>query len=402
MNDKPIRVALAGQALIERPVDLSVPAAARLSEELRGADLAATNFEVTMDAPGAWPLKAKTMHVATPEALASLRTLGFNALALANNHAFDLGPPGVIATRDAARKHGFATAGSGESADAAAQPAVVEANGTRLAICSFDLGPQAEIVYAGAGRAGINPLRIRKELVLPPADAARLAAIARECGYTQKMKRRIEVGYSEAASADALDFFGVQIRSGSKVAERRYPDSADLNRATAAIKAARARANIAIVSCHHHHWDADWSAAPQWLTGLGADLVDAGADVVFFHGAPVLQGMSLHRGRPIFHGMGNFIFHTARAPRYDDHGIDVWRSIVAVCDLKDGIVGSIRILPIRVGLPLDKSGGSLWRAPEILDGEEAQKTIDGFVSRSTLDGCRMTHAGGLLTIDNAN
>ena len=123
----------------------------------------------------------KTLHVAVPEALASLRQLGINAVGLANNHAFDLGQPGVMATRAGALAAGFAVAGSGENIASATAPAIVMAGTSRVALLSFDLGPQQDMVYAGAARPGINPLRLRKQLVLPPEDLARLAAISKAC-----------------------------------------------------------------------------------------------------------------------------------------------------------------------------------------------------------------------------
>lgn len=113
------RLTLAGQALIEQPVAVRTAAAARLIAEIGAAGMAATNFEGTLDAPHTWPIKAKTMHVATPAALESLRKLGFNTLGLANNHAFDLGPPALAATRAQAQACGFAAAGSGENIAAA-------------------------------------------------------------------------------------------------------------------------------------------------------------------------------------------------------------------------------------------------------------------------------------------
>jgi len=35
--------------------------------------------------------------------------------------------------------------------------------------------------------------------------------------------------------------------------------------------------------------------------------IDAGADVVFGHHAHIMRGIETYRGRPIFHGLGNFV-----------------------------------------------------------------------------------------------
>ena len=396
MNNHTFKVTLAGQALIEQPVEVKTAQASRLVAEISASDMAVTNFEGTLDAPHTWPLKARTMHVATPAALESLRQLGFNALALANNHAFDLGPPALAATRMQAGACGFSTAGSGENIAAAGAPAIVTAGGRRVALIAFDLGPQLDMVYAGPQRAGINPLRIRSELVMPSDDVARLASISAACGYAEKFARRVQVGYSDAAPADSMNFFGITVKSGDRIAEHRYPDQDDLARALKAIESARAGADLVVVSAHNHHWEANWAAAPPWLATLCAALVDAGADAVFCHGAPVLQGMALHRGRPIFYGLGNLIFHTARAPRYDKAGIDVWRSAVATCEFTAGkVLRTVRVTPIRVGLPLSKcDGATAPPAPEVLDGAEADDVITEVRARSDLASASVAHAGG--------
>lgn len=46
-------------------------------------------------------------------------------------------------------------------------------------------------------------------------------------------------------------------------------------------------------------------------------MIDAGADVIFGHHAHRLQPMDTYRGRPIFYGLGNFVW-----PDFSDEGID--------------------------------------------------------------------------------
>lgn len=44
-------------------------------------------------------------------------------------------------------------------------------------------------------------------------------------------------------------------------------------------------------------------------------MIDAGADVIFGHHAHRLQPMDTYRGRPIFYGLGNFVW-----PNLSDEG----------------------------------------------------------------------------------
>lgn len=401
MSTAPLSLLLAGQALIERPVVLHNEAARRLADEIAAADCAITNFEATLEALHAWPVKSRTVHAATPDALDSLKQIGFRALGLANNHAFDLGAPGVLATREGARTRGFATAGSGADSKEAAIPALVEVPGGKVALFAFDLGPQVDMVYASPQRAGINPLRVRRRLLLPPADLQRFAEIAREVGQQERMARRVSVGYSDAPSEGSMDFFGLELRAGEARLEEYYVDATDLRNALAGISTAAGDVGArAVVSMHYHHWDPDWRVAPAWLVVLCESLIEAGAVAVFCHGSPVLQGMGLHRGKPVFYGLGNFIFHTARAARYDANGIDVWRSLVSRCDFDaQGNLRGVALRPIRVGLPADKTpGASGLQAPELLQAEEADEVVQAFLERSMLGdaGVERGAAGWLI------
>jgi poly-gamma-glutamate synthesis protein (capsule biosynthesis protein) len=96
-------------------------------------------------------------------------------------------------------------------------------------------------------------------------------------------------------------------------------DTGDLDRATAAVRDARASADAVVVSVH-------WGVPPGWAApfqGLLADyqqplghaLIDAGASVVLGHHPHTLHGVELHRGRPILYSLGNFIFHAMAAGR---------------------------------------------------------------------------------------
>src|SRR4051812_21745611 len=96
-------VAVTGQILIHGPLDFS-GAEQRHVQDFLKADVAFANLEATVETSESWPTKTKTLHLASARTLVSLRELGFHAVAHANNHAFDLGPPGIAETRAAAQK----------------------------------------------------------------------------------------------------------------------------------------------------------------------------------------------------------------------------------------------------------------------------------------------------------
>ncbi|WP_336961455.1 CapA family protein [Sphingobium aquiterrae] len=81
------------------------------------------------------------------------------------------------------------------------------------------------------------------------------------------------------------------------------------------IAAARARAQVVLVAVH---WGENLAAAPDAdEVAVGRALIDAGADGVLGSSAHVLQGIELHRGRPIIHDAGDLLFDSMRGTLSD-------------------------------------------------------------------------------------
>ncbi|MGK6313519.1 CapA family protein [Neorhizobium sp. DT-125] len=350
----PLTVAVTGQILIHGPLDLSGEGQREVRDFLK-ADIAFGNLEATVeptgDAGGAWPTKTKTLHLASPEALASVRELGFDAVTHANNHAFDLGPPGIAATRAAAEAAGLKLAGSGADIDEAAAPAVVPGPGRSLAVFSVDLGPQPDINYASTDRAGISPLRMKRTVIVPPTEFETLQRIASSLGDDKRAVARAAVGY-DIGTRPGLEVFGTPVALGDEIGARWSADEKDMQRLTAGIAAAKAAGHLAAVAVHGHHWDSNWKVTPDWLLDLCRSLIDDGADLILGTGAPVMQPIAFYRGRAIIPGLGNFIFHTRRPETYDEKGVDVWRSAAIRLTLADdGSCQRLMLLPLAVGRP---------------------------------------------------
>jgi capsule synthesis protein PGA_cap len=73
-----------------------------------------------------------------------------------------------------------------------------------------------------------------------------------------------------------------------------------------AIRRADRRADLVIVTIH---WGVELDTQPRAdQVELGHDFIRAGADVIFGHHAHRLQPMEHYRGRPIFWGLGNFVW----------------------------------------------------------------------------------------------
>ena len=86
-------------------------------------------------------------------------------------------------------------------------------------------------------------------------------------------------------------------------------------------------------------------APNAWLKKWVHAEIDAGADIVVMHGAPLLHGIELYRGRPIFYDLGNFIYNVPPTLTYIHEPIN-WESAVAYLEYQGKTLKSITLRPI--------------------------------------------------------
>lgn len=244
-----------------------------IAPALREADVAIGHLEVP---------HTRSLHVlagdvpapgAPPENLDALARAGFTAVTLAGNHIADCGPEGIADTRAGLDRVGVLHTGAGRDLAEAAQPLMFERGGRRIALLSYNLvGP--EIAWAGEGRAGCNYLRVET------ADG------------------------SAIAPAEALE---------------RFADGARLAEDIAAVEA-----DLVIVALHKGIVHTPARLAPYERPAAQA-AIDAGADIVIGHHPHIARGIEFHRGKPIFHGLGNGCVVThALSPGQDNAARAAW------------------------------------------------------------------------------
>ena len=73
--------------------------------------------------------------------------------------------------------------------------------------------------------------------------------------------------------------------------------------------------------------------------------MDAGADIVVMHGAPLLHGVEIYHGRPIFYDLGNFIYNLPPWLSYIHEPMS-WESAVAYLAYEGKQLRSISFRPI--------------------------------------------------------
>jgi poly-gamma-glutamate synthesis protein (capsule biosynthesis protein) len=309
-----IGITLTGQAMIRSDTRSSAPAALATIRSLLHGDVIFTNLEGAVAQAGESVQEGRGF-LTPPGALDALQSFGFNLLALSDNHAFDLGVTGIENTLRAANSRSLAHAGTGNTLAEAAAPAYLHTPHGTVALVASASGLIAPGGRATAGQPGVNELRI-------------------EAG-----------GQPNEASADLPG------------APANRPNSEDAGRILHSIRDARAHADLVIVYEHNHVFGnrsfvtiftegmPERLAPNDWLRTWTHAEVDAGADIVVMHGAPLLHGIEIYRGRPIFYDLGNFIYNLPPTLTYIDEPMN-WESAVAFVEFQGSTLRSITLRPI--------------------------------------------------------
>jgi poly-gamma-glutamate capsule biosynthesis protein CapA/YwtB (metallophosphatase superfamily) len=250
-----VEVAVAGDLVLDEPD--AGHWLSGIAPALRRADLAVGHLEVPHTRRGQELAGDVPAPGAPPENLHHLANAGFAMLSLGGNHIADCGAEGIADTIAGLDALGIQHAGAGADLHAARRPAEVEVSGYRVALLSYNcVGPQAG--WAGPRQAGAAYLPIETADGSPVAPTAPLERV------------------SDEALAILRDDIGE----------------------------ARACAEIVLVALHKGLVHVPARLAP-YERPLATAAIDLGADAVIGHHAHIVKGIEFHRGRPIFHGLGN-------------------------------------------------------------------------------------------------
>jgi poly-gamma-glutamate synthesis protein (capsule biosynthesis protein) len=315
-----LRITIAGQALMSHPLCAQNYAGfAGVVAELKRGDIVFSDLEVAIKTAdsGAATRSNEFLHAASTGVLTCLREMGLNLLALSNNHAWDLGSEGVLATRKAVMEHGFAAAGTGANLDEASAPAVMQQHGRRIALVALATEKIRDGAAATATRAGVNELRL----------------------------------------------------------DNGVPHVEDATRVLSSVRKARQQADVVIVYHHNHDWGDDMRVTRPWAQTFARECADAGADIYVSHGAPLLHGIETYNDSVLFFGLGSLVFHSRT--EIGHYPPEVWESLIAHCEYVDGLLHSVEIVPVV----LNERGDDALRQnqtrgrPRIASGADAERIL---------------------------
>ncbi len=344
-----LSIVLTGQSGVQSDFRTNTPEVVSAMKPLLEADVVFTNLETSVAMPGQnlqnTPGAGPGFNT-PPEGLDALMALGVNLISNANNQAWNLGPVGVLNTNRETKKRNLAKAGSGPTLREASAPAYLKTPKGTVALVAMASGAVPVGASAAENRPGVNELRIE--------------ANGKQC-------------------------LGSDPCAGGK------PNDGDAQRILQSIQDAKAHADFVIVYQHNHVFPLGYGdiakapperlVPPDWLKEWCHSEVEAGADVVVLHGPPVLLGVEIYRGRPIFYDQGNFIFQAPDtvARNFDEPTGIAWRSTASRIEFEGKTLKSITFRPYVLNKDA-KKGGDLYIAtrglPMPATGDTAKRTLE--------------------------
>jgi poly-gamma-glutamate synthesis protein (capsule biosynthesis protein) len=260
-NAASLKLMLVGDLILDEPDPDSFFEPAR--SVLRRADLLVGHVEVPHTRRGRENTSDVPAPPSDPDNLSALKRAGFHVVTLAGNHISDAGPDGIEDTIATLRQLDIATTGAGMNLAQAREPAIVARQGLRVGTLSYNcVGPRDS--WAGDKKAGCAYVQVITHYELDHASPGGPPQV-----YT----------FAEPESTDAM---------------------------LADVEKLRPEVNVLIVALHKGIGHTPATLA-MYERPLAKAVIDAGADIVVGHHAHILRGIEFYKGRPIYHGLGNFV-----------------------------------------------------------------------------------------------
>lgn len=393
-------ITLAGDAVVCRRLSVHrEPGYLKLAEIMRAADAAFCNFEFPMHdyefAPG---FERGTYGAAEPYAAQELRWMGINMVCTANNHVYNYGEGGLLASRRNLDAAGMVHAGTGRNLSEARAPAYLDTHNGRVALLAAT-SSFSEWGKAGnqrpdfRGRPGVSYLRYRTTYTVDAEALRQLKRISERLGL-EKLKGKPkagETGFRFITSfkiSRAYDFDDVEFVEGDGFGVRTQLHAPDVEDILRWVADARRQADWVVFSLHTHEGKYPVAGLegivgnvglrdvpPDFMEEFAHRCIDAGVDVFVGHGSHVARGIEIYKGRPIFYDMGVFInqlegvrwlpadayahsklgpeatpadFFDAWYERFPSHHA-VWSSMLAQCRFKGGVLERVELYPFDLG-----------------------------------------------------
>ncbi|WP_085035663.1 CapA family protein [Ensifer aridi] len=339
-------------------------------------------------------------HVSVPALGPDLRAMGFNIMSYANNHTFDWGVEGMRKTCQVLDESGIVFAGVGENLSQAAAARFLETPRGRVALVSFastftPMSRACDPAGEAGGRPGLNPLRLKEEIVVTPEMLENLKQV-------RNALPNFNSGFEEE---DRVVLAGMTFKAGDSVGYSYDPNASDVSNILRNVRQGKQFADFCIVT-NHGHEPGNWcQQSPDYEQSFARKMIDAGADAYIVHGPHQLRGIEIYKGRPILYSVGNFFMDDLRTPvgadMFEEHGKDprihtdaevtldemsklheaelgfsdpvFYESIIAVSRFEQNQIAELRLHPIELGYSRRFANRGI---PSLASGDKARAILE--------------------------
>ena len=367
---------------------------------LKSADATFTNLESTIHTwdEGSPGITQGTFMTTDPRLVEEFSWMGIKIVSCANNHAFDYGEGGILATVKHLGNAGLSHAGTGKTLAEARAPGYLDTPRGRLALISATAtyrpwnraGSQRPDIK---GRPGVNPLAFQTIYAVDPRAFQELRRTSSALGLDLGKERNRGHFYSTKEIPDEkekeLDFLGQHFIQSEGFAISTRVNQRDLEENLRSIREARRQADWVLASLHCHEFGAasllkarrrtELEEPADFVKVFAHQAIEAGADIFVGHGSHFPLGIEIYKGKPIFYSVGNFIFQNETveifpSEAYERFDLDsratpadfldartdggkkghpsdplYWENIVAECQFKQRTLSEVKLYPIDQG-----------------------------------------------------
>ena len=204
-------------------------------------------------------------------------------MTLCANHLYDFGELGVADSLDWCHENGIATSGGGRNLEEAEKLAIVEKDGVRYGVLSYNaIGPTTS--FADTDKGGCAFVGFRRAYIL-------------DTEKDWRNQHRLE--YDIHSIREPVEL------SGQAMAHN-FPDITSWDKVAKQIADARSKCDVLTVYFHkgYVHRVAQLADYEKPLCHMA---VDNGADVVVSSHSHLLRGVELYKGKAIYHGLNAFV-----------------------------------------------------------------------------------------------
>ena len=393
-------IGLLGDCMVSRALDVyKEPEYLRMRDILTATDAVFANFESCchphLEDPFAQRKGGGSYSTTEPRFLEGLKWLGVKLVASGSSHADDYGTKGILDTLRYLDEAGIVHAGSGRHLAEARSPAYLDTPTGRIGLVaataqfhsSFCAGEQRADTL---GWPGVNGVRHKDTYTVDRETLDQLRSVGKKIGWEMERTRRRYMGVPEKASdANAYDLLGERFEIGPNFGIKSSCNKSDFDENMRMVRAARYFSDRVIVSLHVHEqggptlMTAERPSEIEDMADYAIDFarssIDNGADIVVMHGPQFPMAVEIYKGKPIFHGIGIFVFQieTMRflpAEVYERYDLDAnatpaeflearydggkrghtgnplqWEQMFAVCDFAGDEFREARLYPTDLG-----------------------------------------------------